>query len=183
VREDAQVIWIRIAPGHDVAVSRETYEPVSLRVGPDHETRILTYETLPAGSAPLTGGRPMPQPPRTRPDTGPARLRAGDVWAGESLDGMPLASVRGREVGAGVNAVTLFYGSPQDRHVEITQAPRLAEGLSMLVGLRNYTPPEGTLVIEGPSGFLRAHGRYVAIVGGDPESTIAVARALRPYDG
>ena len=46
VGETDSVYWIRISPGHDVAVSRDDYRPVSLRVGDMPETRILTYETL-----------------------------------------------------------------------------------------------------------------------------------------
>jgi len=46
VGETDSVFWIRISPGHDVAVSRENYRPVSMRVGDMPETRILTYETL-----------------------------------------------------------------------------------------------------------------------------------------
>ena len=58
VGETADVYWINISHGHDVAVSRETYRPVSMRVG-GHETRILTYETLRSmppgsGAAPAT---------------------------------------------------------------------------------------------------------------------------------
>jgi hypothetical protein len=53
----------------------------------------------------------------------------------------------------------------------------------MLVGLRGYAPPEGTLALEGTSGLLRANGLVVAIHAPDQETTIAVARALRPYDG
>ena len=33
VGETADVYWINISPGHDVAVSRESYRPVSMRVG------------------------------------------------------------------------------------------------------------------------------------------------------
>ena len=63
VGETESVYWIRISPGHDVAVSRDTYRPVSLRVGDMPETRILTYETLremPSAPAPQ-----LPPQPRT----------------------------------------------------------------------------------------------------------------------
>ena len=62
VGETESVYWIRISPGHDVAVSRENYRPVSMRVGDMPETRILTYETLremPSAVAPV-----LPPAPR-----------------------------------------------------------------------------------------------------------------------
>jgi hypothetical protein len=185
VREEADVVWIRIAPAHDVAVSRKTYAPVAMRVGDSGPTRILTYETLPAGSVPLgsgSGGAPQQGPVGSGGEDGKARLARGDVWAGEQLDGLRLASVGRRELpGTSTPAKVLFYGARDGAHVEITQAAKPVEGLTMMVGLRGYAPPEGTLVVEGPSGLLRAHGRYVTIVAGDAESTLAVARALRPY--
>ena len=74
-------------------------------------------------------------------------------------------------------------GSEGGAHVEIKQAAQPAQGLTMLVGLHNYVPADGTLVIQGVSGLLRSHGMVVAIHSGDPETIIAVAKALRPYDG
>ena len=56
VGETESVYWIRISPGHDVAVSRADYRPVSMRVGDMPETQILTYETLhemPSAVAPV----------------------------------------------------------------------------------------------------------------------------------
>jgi hypothetical protein len=53
----------------------------------------------------------------------------------------------------------------------------------MLVGLHDYVPDEGMLVIQGVSGLLRSNGMVVAIHSGDPEAIVAVAKALRPYDG
>ena len=50
------VYWIRIEDGHDVAVSRDTFEPTYIRVtqnGTPALTRIVTYETVEPGSAPL----------------------------------------------------------------------------------------------------------------------------------
>ena len=41
VGEDADAYWIRIAPGHDVAVSRTTYAPVDMRVGGMHNTPFV----------------------------------------------------------------------------------------------------------------------------------------------
>jgi hypothetical protein len=81
----------------------------------------------------------------------------------------------------GVHGVSLVYGSFAGAHVEITAAPRLADGLTMLVGLRGYAPPAGTVVLEGTSGLLRSSGLVVAIHAPDQETAIAAARALRPF--
>ena len=68
VGETASVYWIRISEGHDVAVSRESYRPVSMRVGGMPETRITTYETLrsmPPAERAVARRRPGPQPRST----------------------------------------------------------------------------------------------------------------------
>jgi hypothetical protein len=94
VSETGSVYWIRIAPGHEIAVSRETYTPVAQRVG-GHELRILGYETVdrvpPAAQAP-------PPPP------GSAR----QVWAGKEIAGERLSA----------DGDVLRYGE----HIEIHQS-------------------------------------------------------------
>ena len=58
--EGTPVFWIQIASGHEVAVSKETYKPVTIRIdqgGMPLLNRILAYETLEPGSAPLDGRR------------------------------------------------------------------------------------------------------------------------------
>jgi hypothetical protein len=60
VVDGTAVYWIRSesqdAETHDIAVSRDTFEPAYIRVvqnGMAELTRIVSYETLEAGSAPL----------------------------------------------------------------------------------------------------------------------------------
>ena len=193
--------------GHDVGVSKETYAPVSFRLvggeqpaGGTGETRILTYETVSADDAPIGSGRTMAPDPRSvdRPG-GPVDLEdaAGilgtrPVWAGPELAGLPLTVTRKVDFPTAegtVHGVSLVYGAvPREgsnggAHVEIRQAAQPAEGLTMLVGLHNYVPAEGTMVIQGVSGLLRSNGVVVTIHSGDPETIIAVAKTLRPYDG
>ena len=209
------VYWIRIVSasgphgelGHDVAVSQETYAPVSFRLvggeqpaGGTGETRILTYETVSADDAPLGGADPMqPDPRDVDREGGPVDLTdaagilgATPVWAGQELGGLPLTAIRKVDFPTAqgtVHGIRLVYGTlPKEgseggAHVEIKQAAQPAQGLTMLVGLHNYVPADGTLVIQGVSGLLRSNGMVVAIHSGDPETIIAVAKALRPYDG
>jgi hypothetical protein len=168
VGETAAVYWINIAPRHDVAVSRETYRPVSLRVG-GHETRILTYETLhsmpPSGDLP-----PTPLPPGTRGEEISLReakrvLGRAPLWAGGER---PVIKTTG-------GGVTL-----EGREVLITVGD---ERVALLAGLRAYKPPKGTVVIEGRIGVLHRDGLFVAIHAPSEDGILSAARALRPYDG
>jgi hypothetical protein len=200
VVDGVPVHWIRIAPAHEVAVSRETYAPVHFRIrgdGPALETRILEYETVAAAppSAGLGTSRPGPAAPPavapapTTPDRGRAiTLREAarvlgrpPVWVGDRFDGLRLTAVRSVDlaVAGDVRGVSLVYESLAGGHVEITAAPRLADGMTMLVGLRGYAPPTGTLVLAGSTGLLRSHGLFVTVHAADETTAIAVARALR----
>ena len=51
------------------------------------------------------------------------------------------------------------------------------------MGLRGYTPPKGTIVIEATIGVLHADGLYVAIHAMSEDAIVSAAQALRPYDG
>ncbi len=193
------VYWIRIEDGHDVAVSRDTFEPTYVRVtqnGMPALTRIVTYETVEAGSAPLDAS-PMP--------FGPVEISAGygdeidlaeaatilgrdAVWAGSSLDGLPLTSVRELSLPTTDGAtpgVSLIYGSTEGGvpHVEISQAASLAESLTMLVGVRGYAPPERTVLVAGNQALLRSNGLVVVIHAPDEGTAIEIARLLEPYSG
>ena len=213
--DGTSVYWIRIVSspgphgelGHDVAVSQETYAPVSFRLvggeqpaGGTGETKILTYETISAEDAPFGGSKPtLPDPRSVDRLGGPVDLAdaagilgATPVWAGPELAGLPLTAARKVDFPTAqgtVHGISLVYGALPDEgseggaHVEIRQAAQPAEGLTMLVGLHDYVPADGTLVLQGVSGLLRSNGMVVTIHSGDPESIIAVAKALRPYGG
>lgn len=92
-------------------------------------------------------------------------LGRGPVWAGTSLPGFPLDSVQQLRLPATdgeIPGVSLVYGSSEaGPHVEITQAASLAEGLTMLVGVRGYAPPEGTALVAGTQALLRSNGLVV----------------------
>jgi hypothetical protein len=192
------VYWIRIGDGHDVAVSRETFEPAYVRVtqnGVSALTRIVSYETVEAGSAPLAGESSPPGPANVDAEYGAevdladaaALLGRAPVWAGSSLHGFSLDSVRELSLptpDGEIPAVSLVYGeSEAGPHVEIIQAAGLAEGLTMLVGVRGYAPPEGSALVAGTQALLRSNGLVVTIHAPDEEMAIAVARSLEPYAG
>ncbi len=79
--------------------------------------------------------------------------------------------------------MSLVYGSTEGggRHVEISQAASLAESLTMLVGVRDYAPPEGTALVAGNQALLRSNGLVVAIHAPDEATALDVARLLAPY--
>jgi hypothetical protein len=168
------VYWIRVVPGHQVAVSRDTYRPVHFRIlgEPPLETRILEYENV--ETAPLQAGSVSPAGGIAE-DRGPITLREAESLLGRPPVGTgerPL-SVRRIDLG-GVPGVSLDYGD-----VQITQAAEATDDLTMLAGVRSYVPPEGTLLLEMMAGLMRSHGLVVAIHAPDQETAIEVARAVR----
>ena len=103
--EGTPVYWIQIATGHEVAVSKDTYKPVTIRVtqgGMPLLNRILAYETLESGSAPLDGQQGTRGLMDVSAKPGPAIdladaasvLGTDAVWAGPDLHGFPLNSAR-----------------------------------------------------------------------------------------
>jgi hypothetical protein len=193
------VYWIRIEDGHDVAVSRDTYEPAYIRVtmnGSPALTRIVSYETVEPGAAPLDGEGTPPGPQDVTTAYGAevdladaaALLGREPVWAGSSLHGFPLDSVRSLSLPATDGAVpglSIAYGSAEGGgpHVELSEAATAAEGLTMLVGVRGYVPPEGTALVAGSQALVGMKGLVVAIHAPDEAMAIEVARSLEPYAG
>ncbi len=193
------VYWIHIEDGHDVAVSRDTYEPTYIRVnmnGSPALTRIVSYETVESGSAPLDAASTPPGPQDVTTAYG-AEVELADaasllgrepVWAGSSLHGFPLDSVRSLSLpttDGAVPGVSLVYGSTEGGgpHVELSESATAAEGLTMLVGVRGYVPPEGTALVAGSQALVGIDGLLVAIHAPDEEMAISVAQLLQPYSG
>ena len=198
VVEGTPVYWIRIGPdNHDVAVSRETYEPVFIRIAQHGETgltRIVVYETMAAGSAPLEVTDPETLPSElgsygadVELSDAAALLGRAPVWAGPDLHGFALDSVRELRLPVPDGVVTglsVAYGSAGGApHVEISQATELVDSLTMIAGVRGYEPPEGTLLLSGTMALLRSNGLVVTIHAPDEVTAIEVARSLRPYGG
>jgi Sigma-70, region 4 len=96
------------------------------------------------------------------------------VWAGTSVNGLALESVRELPVPAGdadVPGLSLMYESPQDSpHPESTEAATLADGLTALVGVHGYEPPEGTALLAGSAALLRSNGLVVAAHASDEQT-------------
>jgi hypothetical protein len=197
VVDGTPVYWIRIETGHDIAVARDSFEPVYVRITQGETpalNRIVSYETV-DGSAPLEPAASRNLPANVTVSYG-SEIELADaaqllgreaVWAGTSVNGLALESVRELRVPAGegdVSGLSLMYGSPQDGpHAEITESATLADGLTALVGVHGYEPPEGTALLAGSAALLRSNGVVVAIHASDEETAIAAARSLRLYSG
>ena len=167
VGETESVYWIRISPGHDVAVSRDTYRPVSMRVGDMPETQILTYETL--GEMPSAVAPVLPSQPRTG-----GRISLAE--AERVLGRRPLWTGGGRPVvrSLGADAVEL-----RGVDVVISQSATAGDAVTTLAGVRGYVPPEGSLLLEGSIGLLRTGGLVVAIHAADEGHILSIARSLQ----
>jgi hypothetical protein len=193
-----------VADGRDhafavqVAVDRTTYRPVYLRFtrdgapGPGTGTRILSLDTVAAGSVDLT-----PQQPRATlrvlgthevHDVTADAAAVAPLWPGPTLEGLPLAFAR---------TVAYEYGPADDRHdaagFELcygATAPgpgqvcdpqdgvflqEAADPAALVTGPQLRIPDGSLLEGWGPGDVVHVGGVYVRIAGGDPR---AAARAL-----
>ena len=84
-----------------------------------------------------------------------------------------------------VPGLSLVYGSTEGGgpHVELSESATRAEGLTMLVGVRGYVPPEGTALVAGSQALVGMNGLVVAIHAPDEATAISVAQLLQPYSG
>jgi hypothetical protein len=182
-----------------VAVSRETYEPVATRdtrdgeTGPDGLTRVLRVETMSAGEGDFHRITPDLNGVVGRlgvigdvtPQQAAAELGRLPLWAGPEVGGIRLATIEQVWVGT-VTAVRLVYGEPvpfgrpaEGPRVAISETTRRTDGFTR--GVRNYVPPEGSLVLVGPHiASMRQDGVYLSFAGSIEELILAAARALRP---
>ena len=133
----------------------------------------------------LTNVGPNPAGPIALADAA-SILGRDAVWAGADLHGFALDSVQKLSfpsTGSPVSALSLKYGTPEMPHAEIIESATATEGQTMLVGVHNYLPKEGTALLTGSTALLQSNGLVVTIVAHDEEMAILVARALVPYTG
>jgi hypothetical protein len=188
-----------------VAVSRETYEPIATRTtldgvtSPDGITRILRLETASAGSGnfarltPSLDGEVMSLGRVGELTTAQASAVLGRpaLWVGQDFDGIPLTRIakleasHGYPPGAGwqhtKTGVTFVYGDESEAsrkpYVHLWEATTIVQ--DFLRG--RYVPPEGSLLLFGKSsGLMQKDGIYLSIVGSSEDVILAAARALRP---
>ena len=184
------VYWIRVQPGgplrQEVAVSRDTFEPVFVRIGPrgrGFEERILELESLPAGAGEIPGRMAPTSPtleafepiPRRNVERSEARRLLGGrlAWPGARVGGLPLdrivaagerpyrATQRGEPVRFAPprRVVSLVY-QRGERVLVFNQGPRPTYGL-WATPVRFRRGP--TFV---PAGYLPPRGSALVAAGG-----------------
>lgn len=174
---------------------------------------VRAVETLPEGAGDFTadeggeggfsftgGGGPAVE----LPDAASVLGRPA-VWAGPSTAGLPLAYVgettrdwstvtEGPRDYETTRGILLFYGAVDERgepvrrkgHVAVHLTPRLDPLVALDIGVQDYLPPEGSILVRtgrGAAGLLRAGGLIVFVEAPDEETLLEVARSLRPFAG
>jgi len=188
VRVDAE--WLPdVADGklhewaHDVAISRETFEPVYFREtrdgepGPETGARVLKLETLAAGEGDFTAR------PNALEGLGIMQGRGDEIglaevsdvlgrpalWLGRELAGLPLARVNRFEVGVRApgakdwdrsTGVELVYGSLFDAPGAKEPSPDFRHAYVSVIELPRYHPA----LIGGPGSYRVPEG--TALVNG-----------------
>ena len=213
VVEGIPVIWIKVeskwlpdvADGklhewaQEVAVSRETYEPVAKRESrdgnPAEQTggRILEFELLPKGSGdfdaeraneqPLSGGAIMCCGPGEDIDAGQASgvLARPALWLGREFEGLRLTRVARTQYGLrpkGAEEWQLTYGVRFEyggREVVLEEITRLHPAFGA-----TFVPPEGNVYVSYGRASLRVGDVYVSIRAPSDAVAVDAARALRP---
>jgi hypothetical protein len=201
---------------HDVAVAQDSLKPVATRetrdgnVSPDGISRVLSVESLGSGAGDFTAD-PAVDPTGiemrfrltgslTR-DQADQALGVGMLWAGASVDGLPLARIAGETRQEGLDrttghwqtthtGITLFYGptigggigvpDPTGAHLRISETRTLDDQFQR--GVRNYSPPEGKVLVFGTGGFgvMQSHGIHVFLEASSADLLLAAAKALAP---
>jgi hypothetical protein len=226
--DGSPVYWIRIdtqmlpdvADGklhewaHDVAVAQDSLKPVATRetrdgaVSPDGISRVLSVESLDRGEGDFTAS-PSVNPTGvamrfqltgslTREQADHA-LGASMLWAGESVDGLPLGRIALGTREEGLDratgrwqmthvGITLFYGpttgggiglpQPAGKYLRISETVTLDDQFQR--GVRNYSPPEGKVVVFGDGGFgvMQSHGVHVFLEASSAGLVLAAAKEL-----
>lgn len=174
-------------------------------LGPDGISLIQSIETLASGSGEFTSTTPQSSGPMSYERKGSlsldeARTILGGVVlsAGEAVGNLPLSRITEDTRREGLNrsngqwakshnGVTLFYGPatgggigtppPEGDYLQISEATELDEQFQR--GVRNYSPPEGTvLLFGGVIGVMQLGGIHVALAASDESLLLAGAKAL-----
>jgi hypothetical protein len=133
-----------------------------------------------------------------------ATLGATPVWAGDAVAGLPLTGVyeqtlktsypREADVPPVVRRGVVFvYGTPPDvghgvpfgsaDTIAIRESPRQEGDYGWQQNPPLAPPPPGFVRRGGPYFLLQQDGVYVSIQAAGKDTALAVARALRPYEG
>lgn len=198
------VIWLEITleggRTERVALDKQSLRPV--RVEQDHAGAGSAYditliETLDSGNF----AKPRPMPPE--PSVGEAAQQdtiqlaqattvlPGALWAGQSVDGLPLTKVTsdtlttGYPSGSGIpvehtTGIEVHYGQGPGSSIDVYEAQR-PEMAYRWGFVRSASIPEGDLYVAGAgSGFLVKDGTYIAVEASTERLLLDTAKAMEP---
>ena len=196
-----------------VAVSRESYEPVATRETRDGKApdftiaRILEMEMLPSGQGdfrpkrdPREGMEVMMPGGAGQPITieqARALLGRDPLSLGGAFEDLRLTRVgrldyrscapAGRECES-ATGVALFYGAADaDGHPDFRRPfvliRQLAREHPLFHPAGSFVPPRGSVLVSSKHASLHRNGLYVAIDASSDELALAAARALAPIPG
>jgi hypothetical protein len=191
---------------HDVAVAQNSLKPVATRetrdgaVSPDGISRVLSVESLGSGEGDFTAdsaANPTSVEMRFQLTGSLTREQADDalgtamLWAGPNVDGLALTRIAlGTRVEGPTThrGITLFYGpttgggiglpDPAGAYLRISETVTLDDQFQR--GVRNYSPPEGKLLVFGAGGFgvMQSHGVHVFVEASSADLVLVAAKAL-----
>jgi hypothetical protein len=215
--EGRPVEWLRFAGAglvERVAVDTQTLKPVLVERlvdgQPLGETRIATIETVDPGTVDFSRPQPAPADPAAAEVTGqetttPAAAAAAVdgrlLWAGEAVDGLPLATTTVQQITTGFGAdsgipyrhsqgVQLTYGGAAADTVVLKEStqPELLYGFA---APGRTAPAEGEMLVSTVtalpsgastwSGLLQHDGVYVTVQATSRTLLLDAARGLAFY--
>jgi hypothetical protein len=194
---------------HDVAIAQDSLKPVATRetrdgaVSPDGISRVLSVESLGSGEGDFTAD-PTVNPTGvvmrfqlsgslTREQANKA-LGTGMLWAGANVGALALGRIAlGTRVEGPTThrGITLFYGpstgggigvpDPSGTYLRISETRTLDDQFQR--GVRNYSPPEGRVLVFGAGDFgvMQSHSVYVFLEASSADLVLAAAKALAPW--
>jgi hypothetical protein len=183
------------------------------QLSPDGISKIRSVETLGSGQGDFTappavngGGDAMrfQLTGSLAADEANAVLGRTMLWAGPTFDGLPLSRIAKQMRSQGYDrstgrwatthtGITLFYGpstgggigqpAPSGPYLQVSET--LTPDDQFQRGVRNYTPPEGKLLIfgDGNIGVMQSHGVHLFLEGSSGDLVLAAAKSLVPRTG
>jgi hypothetical protein len=178
------------------------------KLSPDGISRISSVETLGSGEGDFTASpsandngvvQRFELTGSLTPEQADAVLGTTFLSPGSTLDGLPLSRIAKQTRSQGLNrstgewttthtGITLFYGPPtgggigqappSGRYLQVSETLTLDDQFQR--GVRNYSPPEGNLLVfgDGNIGVMQKHGVHVFLDGSSADLLTAAAKSL-----
>lgn len=201
-----------VAVAQDSLKPVATRETRDGKVSPDGISHVLSVESLGSGEGDFTASPSVNQTGvamrfqlagSLTPAQADDALGAGMLWAGVSVDGLSLGRIalgtreEGLDRATGHwrtthTGITLFYGpttgggiglpQPTGRYLRISETLALDDQFQR--GVRNYSPPDGKVLVFGAGdfGIMQSHGVHVFLEASSADLVVAAAKALVPRE-